>query len=277
MEITKEFIETRPLSYSSLKAFLKSPKHYVHYISTQKSATPSMEFGSLVDCLLLTPDKFEDKYYVVEKVDRRTKEGKAKAEEFDLLDAKFHEENGYSKKRINEEQLAEAKQIVFNVNQDENARDLLNLVTQTQTKIEYVDTETGLPYVGYIDALGEKDGKPIIVELKTCQDASEHEFSRDAFYLHYYLQCAGYLEGIARKKGIFPDFYYLVVETNAPYGVNVIKAPSDYIQYGKEKLRGLFDDFKFCLDNNFFDKSYSFKSLAGYNQLSVPGYIKYQQ
>lgn len=275
MEITKEFIETRPLSYSSLKAFLRSPQHYVHYISTQKSATPAMEFGSLIDCLILTPDKFEEKYLVTEKIDRRTKEGKAKEEEFILAEAKFHEENGYSKKRIDEKQLEEAKQIVLKVNQDENARDILSLITQTQYKIDYRDKETDLPYIGYVDAIGEKDGKPIIVELKTCQDASENEFSRDAFYLHYYLQCAGYLEGIARKKGIFPDFYYLVVETNAPYGVNVIKAPSDYIQYGKEKLRGLFDDFKFCLDNNFFDKSYSFKSLVGYNQLTVPGWVKY--
>ena len=46
--ITIDTLKERPLSYSSLKEFAKSPRHYVEYLRREKKPTAAMAFGSLV-------------------------------------------------------------------------------------------------------------------------------------------------------------------------------------------------------------------------------------
>jgi len=52
------------LSYSAVKVFLESPEKFKHqYIDGNKpDKTKAMSLGSLVDCMLTTPDKFEEEY-----------------------------------------------------------------------------------------------------------------------------------------------------------------------------------------------------------------------
>lgn len=48
------------LSYSSLKEFGKSPRNFINYkLAPRKTQTESQIFGSLCDCFLTTPEKFE--------------------------------------------------------------------------------------------------------------------------------------------------------------------------------------------------------------------------
>ena len=64
------------LSTSALKAFAKSPNHYIEYVNGERKATPAMELGSAIHCAILEPDEWHDRYTIVPKVDRRTKAGK---------------------------------------------------------------------------------------------------------------------------------------------------------------------------------------------------------
>ena len=43
--ITREMLEDRPLSFSSLKEFAKSPKHYMDYISRPKTPPTDAKIG----------------------------------------------------------------------------------------------------------------------------------------------------------------------------------------------------------------------------------------
>ena len=65
------------LSYSALKAFAKSPNHYLQYVNKEHTETPAMVLGSLTHCLVLEPERFAAKFAVAPKVDRRTNSGKA--------------------------------------------------------------------------------------------------------------------------------------------------------------------------------------------------------
>ena len=57
----------KALSYSKLSQFFKNgPKAL---ISNEKIDTPSLRFGSLVDCILTAPEEFDDKFYVAD-IDR---------------------------------------------------------------------------------------------------------------------------------------------------------------------------------------------------------------
>ena len=55
------------LSYSRLSQFFKQDPKAL--ISTEKVDTPSLRFGSLVDCILTAPEEFDDRFYVAD-IDR---------------------------------------------------------------------------------------------------------------------------------------------------------------------------------------------------------------
>jgi len=70
-------LEERPLSFSSLKEFAKSPKHYMDYISKPKTPpTDAMKLGSAVHCMILTPELFNDQFAVAPEINKRTNAGK---------------------------------------------------------------------------------------------------------------------------------------------------------------------------------------------------------
>lgn len=62
-----EYRADTTLSYSKLSQFFKNgPKAL---ISNEKVDTPSLRFGSLVDCVLTAPEEFDDRFYVAD-IDR---------------------------------------------------------------------------------------------------------------------------------------------------------------------------------------------------------------
>lgn len=258
--ITKEDVIKRPLSFSSLKAFERSPLHYMQYVKERRKETPAMALGSLIDCLLLTPDEFSNRFVI--KPDFSVGEGiRAKK--------KIWEEENQGKSWITQEQFDEATNIVYAVTQNPVAKEMIGKVTETQKKLTWTDKETGLPMISYLDMKGEK----FIVDLKSTTDAHPDEFTRSAAIYEYYLQAAIYLEGM-KYKGEFPDFYFIVVESKAPYGVAVYKANKEFLELGKQQYHKLLQEFKFCMEEGMFDQSYQFRAVAGYYQLDLPGYLK---
>lgn len=250
------------LSYSSLKEFMKSPEHFVQYLEKKKAPSEAMIFGSLLDRMILTPGTWQDEFTVMPHFDRRTKEGK---EGF----AKFAEENK-GKTFVEEDQIVKAEFITAKVMQNEQAIELLSRITQTQETIFYTDKETGLRMIAKLDGRGED----IIFDLKSCASADPDDFIKAAINFNYPLQAAVYTEAVRNKFFKFPDYYFLCVETSAPYGISVCKAGDDFIELGKQQLRKALDQFKYCLDNKLFHQSYEFKSLFGPRILELPAWAK---
>jgi len=67
------------LSYSALKAYAKSPNHYLMYVGREFVETPAMVLGSALHCLVLEPQEWSKRYITAPKFDRRTKAGKEQA------------------------------------------------------------------------------------------------------------------------------------------------------------------------------------------------------
>jgi len=74
--ITIETLRERPLSYSSIKEFAKSPKHYVYYVHNRSAPSKAMDLGTLIHALLMYPQKTAEMFAIYPDVDRRTKVGK---------------------------------------------------------------------------------------------------------------------------------------------------------------------------------------------------------
>lgn len=257
-KLTMEYLQKRPLSYSAMKFFQKSPKHYIHYITTpRKDPTPEMMLGSVVDCLLWTPDEFDKSYCVLPDLDRRTTKGK---EEYKNILA-----NSGSKKIISDYVERLAKVVVKELKNNEHVMRVLNKVTQAQKTVKWTDEETGLPLIAIYDGSGDK----IIAELKTAKSAEPTQFAKDAYGLDYPLQCGMYMQGSNAKS-----FYYIVAEKEEPYGISVLKASDEYIEYGKKRLRFLLNEFKYCLDNNLFDRGYDYRYTNGYDYIELPPLAK---
>ncbi len=75
--ITIDTLKERPLSYSSIKEFQKSPRHYLEYINTQRTApTDATKLGSMVHCMILQPNLFNEQFVIAPDVNKRTNAGK---------------------------------------------------------------------------------------------------------------------------------------------------------------------------------------------------------
>lgn len=274
-KITLDSIKARPLSYSSLKHFKRSPMHFAEYRGRlDQEETAALIFGNLLDCLLLTPWEFDNRYTVAvrpiknappalllkyvgrEKYDaykieleKAEKEFKEKMDKYNALI------NDASRIIVTQGDVDKAKAMCEAIRKNPTARKMIERVTEVQVERRWVDKKTGLPVLCRMDGSGED----LIFELKTAANADPEEFYKDAYKFQYPLQCGMELESF-RVKNKFPQFWYIVIEKTAPYGVSVFQPTDDYIELGKLEYRSYMDSFKYCLDNDKFTEGYEFKS-----------------
>lgn len=213
------------LSYSQLKAFAKSPNHYLAYLQDELEPTPAMTLGSALHAQLLTPELFLDQYAVAQKHDRRTKAGKAAAEEQDkLLEGKTV---------ITPEQMDTIEKIVSAVLLNRQAQAVLK---QAQGfEVEKFGDIAGLQFRAIADIVGDE----WVADVKTCQDASPEAFMRTAHNLDYHLQAAIYCELFQVKR-----FFWLAVETSAPFNVQVYEQSENALLLARERLYQLLLKFQ---------------------------------
>lgn len=252
--ITIDTLKERPLSYSSLKEFAKSPRHYVEYLRREKKPTAAMTFGSLIHCLLLQPTEFNNQFAVMSNIDRRTKDGKAAYEAF-LISAE-------GKEVITEDQYDEANNLVNRVVSEGHIADAIKNCNRFEH--EWKADINGLPFRGFFD--GEADD--YILEVKTANDASPKTIINDFYNRQYHIQ-AGLYSHVANKP-----VKYLIIETTAPF--NVVLADVDYafIDYGMKEAVKHINSFKVCLENNMFEMGYEFHMDEGHFTIGLPAWIK---
>ena len=70
----REYHAHEALGSSDIKQLLTNP----HGFRQEKPSSKALELGSLVHKLILEPQDFESSYYVLDNIDKRTKEGKEK-------------------------------------------------------------------------------------------------------------------------------------------------------------------------------------------------------
>jgi hypothetical protein len=208
-----EYQRWNAFSKSMTSPALRSGRHLEHYLATDKTG-PALVLGSLIDCLVLEPEKFGD--------------------EFEILPGTYVDSKGLKKKwdlrssvcrTIKAEKEASGKTVIgFDVLQA--ARDCQEAIAgapefagpllkgKKQVSICWVDGgDADLPGTGIlckarIDLLHDR-----IWDLKSARDASPEGFSRAMHDLNYHVQAGAYTEGWAQLTGERKDFGFAVVET----------------------------------------------------------------
>ncbi len=268
MEITKEFLENRPLSYSRLKEFRRSPKHYMLSFEKVKVTSEPQIIGSAVDVLLISgEDEFDKNFMIYSSFEKRTKE--AKAEWAALLE----KARSLNKTLIDKESVEIAQKCVTSIRENEPAQPFLNMRRRHQ-KLLWKDKYTGLPCVGYTDWDCIVNDQLFIVDLKTSNSADPEDFTKAVWKYQYYIQVGSYLEGYKNMFYQFPYFLFLTVETVEPYNVSLNFVEGKYAEFCREEFLGTLKAFKQCLDKNLWHQGYEFRllELAPYFPLRKPGY-----
>ena len=266
-------IKTRPLSYSSLKQFRKSPKHYIQYITEpRKPPSPDMIMGNAFELRLYAfssknDEMYRDGIYIYTKPNLRSNAGKEEWEQIKVA--------GEGKIMITEEQAAIVESMIVAMQDYPEMVSYVESFTKTQTKLLWTDRKTRIPFIGYVDAEGNAFDDDWIFDIKVTKDADPNDFQRAAFNWDYHIQMASYAEGYHRTQFRFPNFAFLCFDPNPPYNCAPIMIESNVMEESREEWRRSVDAFKFCMDEELFHQGYEFRlQTMPYFSLRKLGYYR---
>lgn len=236
------------LSFSSLKAFAESPATFAEYKLAKREPTDAMLFGSMLHCLVLEPQDFDNRYLCLDDRDICVQIGGAKpraTKAYKEWLAVTVSEAGNREIVETNEYLA-AKIIASNVLHNRASAKVLDLCWQHEQPIEW--EFMNFKFKGFIDGIGEK----AICDLKTCPDANPDKFQRDIINNKYYLQAAMYLYA----KEVNLPYYIIAVDKKS--GVSVHKLEDKLIELGMKEYIELLNRFNECILKDHFDQSFDF-------------------
>jgi hypothetical protein len=225
------------ISASDLKHIVppRTPAHYRANVierSVPRTETKAMLLGTLAHLAVLEPDKLESAFVVrPEGLDLRTKPGKewlAQAGDKPALtqleaDAVFGMRDAVASHEV--------------------ARELLR-GTQAEVSMFALHPQTSLPIKGRIDALGAS----VIVDVKTCEDASPGAFSRQAAALLYDLSAAHYMALADLCDVPVDSFWWVAVEKSPPFAVAVYQPSEEVMARGMSLAESALVRVRECAD-----------------------------
>jgi exodeoxyribonuclease VIII len=241
------------VSKHGLDDFRKAPALYdYNRKNPQEAKSPALLFGSLYHTVILEPDLIGRLYAVVpsdapKKPSRTQREAKKPSQETLDAIAWWDDFNLRTEGRT----IVDVQDIMRC--QKMRAAMMKNLACRnaieehrlyTEASLFWEDQRTGVKCRARPDII-RADG--LIIDPKTCADASEEAFQRAAFNYGYYRQAAMYLDGwevVAQDKP--KGFIFLAQESEPPYLCRAYVASPAMIDHGRMQLAEDLDRFAKC-------------------------------
>jgi hypothetical protein len=198
----EEYLKIDAINASFLKACAGGAYEGYQYKTKTKAVSDAMEFGTAVHTALLEPEVFKASYAFSEKFDRRTKIGKAAAEEF--------ESANQGKKILDADDLQRVQTIVKNCREIKQIRDALETFEKEKSYVWEEDIG-GVPkkFKARLDLVDENSG--VIIDVKTTRNANPKAFIRDLIEMKYDLQFFQYAKAL--KK--IPTCFVIAIESDS--------------------------------------------------------------
>lgn len=221
-----EYHAHHALGSSDIKQLLTNP----HGFRQEKPSNKALELGSLVHKLILEPDEFASSYYVLENIDRRTKEGK---ERYIKALAEAEAEN---KEIIDLATYSQGKEIADAFNNTSVAKLLSEGVAENCafSELDGVAVKCRPDYY--------RSDKNIIIDLKTTSilgGASPLGFQKAIANFRYYIQASLYMQILGAD-----EFYFIAIETQAPFMVGVYKLDIAALELGETQIKKALKRYK---------------------------------
>jgi hypothetical protein len=227
---------------SGLKHLARSPAHYfgmaLDPARPEANTTPAMRNGTLTHCALFEPDQLAARYVIKPLgLDGRTKDGKAWIAQQTL-------------EVVDVEQMAAAQAQAAAVRRLPDVAALL-MEGQPEVSAFWLDEETGEHCKCRPDWTSPAGDGVIIVDGKTCVDASPRGFQRAVVNFDYAASAAWYIDGYkeATGKRVY-GYVFACVENTWPYTAAAYMLADDWIDAARARNRELLGLFAKCKATN---------------------------
>lgn len=258
----KEYRSHPAISRSQLAKMKETPEKFWYALNHPADPTPALLFGQVVHKWILQQDDFAKEFYLYRKVNRTTKEGKAKYEEY-LADAG-------DRQMVDASDGLRAAEMKDALMRDPYVKALLS--GQHEVPFFWTDPDTGIRCKCRVDCLTDLGDDLAIIDYKTTTDASNEGFTREAIKYQYPLQVAMYSDGVFYNTGRKARFIFIAQEKEPPYAVNIFQADEVFTEKGYDTYREYLGTYKYCRDNNDW---YGFLGRERIiNDLSLPAWMK---
>lgn len=245
-EIEQIMAGEKHLSFSALKAFMQSPRHFYAY-KTDKETTDSMKEGTMFHMAVLEPEKFKESYWVLDDTEKCAEIGGAKPRATsaykDWVQSEIAKNEG--KEMISKESYDTYLKMGEYLNRNSATKHLMDGLVDRESEFEI--NHLGFTVKGKIDGLGSD----YIIDLKKVADSSYKRVRWVIEDMMYDMQAGIYCAAKRIKK------YYLVF-IDSSCAVTVVKLGEGAIQNGFGKFEIALDEFRRCAEENLFESSYEF-------------------
>ena len=240
----------------------KSPAHFRYWKDNPQEDTASLLFGRAVHKYVLEKEDFFNEFAVAPFVDRRTKEGKAQWLLF--------QDQSEGKDIITQEDFEKIQAMYDALYATPFVAKLLSGEKELSFFTE--DDRTGLVVKCRPDCITDFDEVSLLIDYKSCSDASNDGFMKDAIKLMYDMQLAYYKDNVDKNRGREHIVIFIAQEKNPPYLVNILEANEYFIRSGRDMYRTYLDMYAECLEN---DDWYGY-TKDGVNTLGLPNWLQKQ-
>lgn len=248
IDLEKIMSGEKHLSFSALKSFLKSPRHYYMY-KTKKKSTQAMEQGKQFHMACLEPDKFKKTYWVLDD--------EKKCEELIKAGAKSPRSTSDYKQWVSDQKEENSGKEMLSIDDFQTYLAMSHYLQECPSTKDLmkglIEKESEFNFWNEFNIVGKIDGKgsDYIIDLKKCADARLKKIRWVIQDEDYDLQGAIYCSA----TGIFN---YFLIFIDADCNVTVVKLSEESIQRGLNKLHVATREFQRCAEENLWLSSYEF-------------------
>ena len=221
------------LSKSAVYELYQNSLYKWRYFPRQYSDSPAMTWGSLVDCIITSPEDFDEQFVTNPYDSFRTKAAKEWKDA--TLDA--------GKQIITPELLEQANAAVAVLTKKHKYAAAMIEKSASQVvmmnRVQHPASERTVGIKGLVDLAPE--GEPFLMDLKTTRDFTAGGFEKTIAKFGYHVQAGLYL---SLWNSINPDdqrdrFQIMWQDSSSPYEVAVTEIPQSDIADGQEMFNHL--------------------------------------
>jgi hypothetical protein len=268
------------MSNGRLSDFAKGQRKWMR--GAEQEGTEAMGWGSLVDCITLTPARFGAKYVVCPETyhaegKKKSDPGEDKPWNWNANYCKewraVHEADG--KEVVKVDKISEAWKAQKRLMNDPTiCKFLTGAKTQVQILVDYTDPQTGIvvPVKCLLDIVPTGEFSSWLGDLKTTSADTMGKWVRQLFEYNWHCQaalyCDAYNAATGEKRNIFS---HVVSESAPPYEPRNAMLSDEYLQMGRAAYLTRLQYYCWCLSKNYWP-GYSNSRLNGGETQVIDGW-----
>lgn len=245
-EIVKIINGEKHLSFSAIKSFMSSPRHFYAY-KTDKKSTKSMDDGKIFHMACLEPEKFKDEFWVLDDTDKCAEIGGASPRSTKMYKdwVVIKDAENIGKSKISKTDFDTYLSMSNYLAECTATKDLMSGLIGRESEFEF--THDDFLIKGKIDG----EGSDYLIDLKKVADASYKKVRWVIEDMMYDMQGAIY----CKSKGVSR---YFLIFIDAICNVTVVKLSTASLERGYNKFDVALSEFQRCAEEDLFNSSYEF-------------------